>query len=120
MVYVVRSPECTDRDTAMGASERPSGGIADGDVVVKIADAKARLSELIQRAEAGERVVIARGNKAVVELRPVSDSRSPIGLYTELAGPLDMEALHAALDDGWSEEELDDFEGDLDRELQRR
>ena len=31
-----------------------------------------------------------------------------------------MHALHDALDEGWSERELDDFEGDLDEELRAR
>lgn len=38
-------------------------------LTIKIGDAKTRLSELISRAEAGERVVIARGETPVVELR---------------------------------------------------
>lgn len=101
----------------MGASERPADGSIDADLVVKIAEAKSRLSELIQRAEAGERVVIARGATAVVELRPVPSARSPIGLYREIAGSVDMTALHDALDKGWSARELDDFEGDLDEEM---
>ena len=101
----------------MGVSDRRPDGSIDADLVVKIADAKARLSELVQRAEAGERVVIARGTVAVVELRPVPSPRSPIGLYQEIAGPVDMDALHGALDEGWSKRELDDFEGDLDAEL---
>ena len=104
----------------MGASERPANGSIEADLVVKIAEAKSRLSELIQRAESGERVVISRGAIAVVELRPVSPPRSPIGLYQEIAGPLDMDALHDALDEGWSERELDDFEGDLDEELRAK
>ena len=104
----------------MSASEQPSEDSAGADLVVKIAEAKSRLSELIQRAEAGERVVIARGATAVVELRPVASVRSPIGLYQELAGAVDMDALHDSLDRGWSEKELDDFEGDLDEEMRVR
>ena len=42
--------------------------------MVKIAEAKARLSELLQRAEAGERVVISRGATPIVELRPPTAS----------------------------------------------
>ena len=38
---------------------------------VNIHEAKARLSALIARAEAGEEVVIARANKPVVRLVPV-------------------------------------------------
>jgi len=101
----------------MGISDRSSEDPLEADLVVKVAEAKSRLSELIQRAEAGERVVISRGSKAVVELRPVGSARSPIGLYQEIAGSVDMAALHDALDKGWSEQELDDFEGDLDDEM---
>lgn len=103
----------------MSAPETPPSGAIGADVVVKVADAKARLSELIQRAEAGERVIISRGDNAVVELRPVPRSRSPVGLYVDLAGPVDMDRLHAELDAGWSEGELDELEGDLERELRR-
>ena len=104
----------------MGASEQPPGGSIEADLVVKIAEAKSRLSELVQRAEAGERVLISRGPTPVFELRPVSSAHSPIGLYQEIAGPLDMAALHEALDEGWSDRELDEFEGDLDEELRAR
>jgi prevent-host-death family protein len=38
---------------------------------VKIHDAKTQLSRLIARAEAGEEIVIARGDKPVVRLVPV-------------------------------------------------
>jgi prevent-host-death family protein len=39
-------------------------------IQINIAEAKARLSELVARAEAGEEVVIARGGKPVVALTP--------------------------------------------------
>lgn len=48
-----------------------------------IADAKARLSEYLDRVEHGERIVICRHNKPVAELRPVDASRTeprPVGL----------------------------------------
>jgi len=38
---------------------------------VNIARAKAQLSELVERAERGEEVIIARGNKPVVRLVPL-------------------------------------------------
>ena len=48
-------------------------------IQINIAQAKARLSELVARAEAGEEVVIARGGKPVVALtprtRPASEPR---------------------------------------------
>jgi len=39
---------------------------------VNIHDAKTRLSQLVARAERGERITIARGGKPVAELGPVS------------------------------------------------
>jgi prevent-host-death family protein len=38
---------------------------------IGIADAKARLSEVIARVEAGETVIIARNGRPVAEVRPV-------------------------------------------------
>lgn len=43
-----------------------------------IVDAKNNLSRLIDRALAGEGVVITRHGKAVVELRPVARTRGPL------------------------------------------
>ncbi len=42
-------------------------------VQMNIAEAKAKLSELVARAEAGEEVVIARDGVPVVTLRPAND-----------------------------------------------
>jgi prevent-host-death family protein len=51
---------------------------------VNLHEAKAHLSELLDRVEAGETVVICRRNKPVAELKPVPPSRlaepRPIGL----------------------------------------
>lgn len=46
-------------------------------VVLNVAEAKAKLSELIARAEAGEEVLIARAGKPVVALTPTP--RTPTG-----------------------------------------
>jgi len=43
-----------------------------------VADAKNRLSELIDRALDGEDVVITRHGRPVVELRPISSAVKPI------------------------------------------
>jgi prevent-host-death family protein len=45
-------------------------------IQMNIAAAKARLSELVARAEAGEEVIIARDGKPVVTLTPNSRPRS--------------------------------------------
>lgn len=51
---------------------------------VNVHEAKARLSELLDRVERGETVVIARRNKPVAELRPIATrtrgKRRPLGL----------------------------------------
>jgi prevent-host-death family protein len=39
--------------------------------IVKMAEAKARLPELVRRAGAGEEIIIARGNRPVARLSPL-------------------------------------------------
>jgi prevent-host-death family protein len=46
-------------------------------VQMNIAEAKAKLSELVARAEAGEEVIIARDGKPVVTLTPRATSNRP-------------------------------------------
>ena len=51
-------------------------------IKVNIFDAKARLSEYLDRAARGERIVVCRHNTPVAELRPVSAVRAeprPVG-----------------------------------------
>lgn len=45
---------------------------------VNLADAKARLSELVERAEAGETVRITRRGKPVAQITSVKRPRKPI------------------------------------------
>lgn len=45
---------------------------------VNIAEAKARLSELVARAEAGEAIVLARAGKPAVKLQPVAAARKAL------------------------------------------
>ncbi len=75
---------------------------------VNVARAKATLSELIQRAEAGEEVIIARAGRPAVRLVPVerSASRRKFGQYV---GQIRMtDDFDAPLDDA----ELAAFEGE--------
>ncbi len=57
-------------------------------VQVNIAKAKATLSELVARAEAGEEVVLARGGQPVVVLTPVQAAKAPerrkLGIWKHL------------------------------------
>jgi len=58
--------------------------------VVKLADAKAHLSELIDRVEAGETVSITRHGKAVAQLVPAKPARKPIN-FAELKALTDAQ-----------------------------
>jgi prevent-host-death family protein len=47
-------------------------------VTVSLADAKARLSELIDQVETGEQIVITRHGRAVAQLSPTVAPKKPI------------------------------------------
>lgn len=47
---------------------------------ISLADAKARLSELIDRVEAGESIEITRRGKPVARLTAVTEPRKPIDI----------------------------------------
>ena len=67
---------------------------------VSLADAKAHLSKLVERAMAGESVRITRRGKPVVELRAIDRPKKPI----------DVEALRAfAATMPYQEESAGDF-----------
>ena len=72
-------------------------------MTVNVHEAKARLSELLDRLEQGEQIVICRRNRPVAELRlygrPVEER--PVGLCPEL-DPL-SEDFFAPLPEEWLE-----------------
>lgn len=80
--------------------------------IVKVHEAKTNLSKLIARAEAGEEVVIARGDKPAVKLVPVGAPVNPSAVSSPTRGTsaagfaeneqaeLDMEGLSDALQSG--------------------
>lgn len=51
-------------------------------IYVSVAEAKAKMSELLKRAEAGEQVILTRHNRPVVELRAITTPKGkrPSGL----------------------------------------
>jgi prevent-host-death family protein len=49
-------------------------------VTVNLVQAKAHLSELLNKVEAGEEVIITRHGRAVAQLRSVSRQRNPLML----------------------------------------
>ncbi len=53
--------------------------------VFKLADAKAHLSELVDRAQSGETVSITKHGKAVAQLGPAMPGRKPIS-FIDLQG----------------------------------
>jgi prevent-host-death family protein len=57
--------------------------------VVKIHEAKTHLSRLIKEAQAGEEIVIARGNTPIVKL-VLLDSARPRGLFGWAKGKIKM------------------------------
>jgi len=68
--------------------------------VVNLADAKARLSELIDQVQMGETICITRHGKAVAQLVAAKPERKPIRIE-------DLEAL--TKDEPYQEESAGDF-----------
>ncbi|NWG54061.1 MAG: type II toxin-antitoxin system prevent-host-death family antitoxin [Hydrogenophilaceae bacterium] len=79
-----------------------------------VAEAKARLSELIERAEKGEGVVITRHGKPVVELRPLAAAPRRItqaeldrlaeqrkAIVRKSGGPNAVDLIRGVREDGW-------------------
>ncbi len=62
-------------------------------IQVNIAEAKAKLSDLIARAEAGETVVIARGGKPAVTLNPTGRPKRRLGGLAHLGPAPPIEAF---------------------------
>lgn len=77
-------------------------------VTVNLAQAKAHLSELLDKVEAGEEVVITRRGRAVAQIRPATRARKPIRLeelseFRAAMPPLrrpSAELLHELRDEG--------------------
>ncbi len=79
-----------------------------------IAEAKARLSELLERTLAGEDIVIARAGKPLARLVPMQAhaDRKP-GIWRGWAASIDTDVLLAPMD----EEDLDAAEGKFSDEF---
>lgn len=80
-----------------------------------VAEAKAKLSELIDRAEKGEGVVITRHGKPVVEIKPVAHAPKRITkadlnwlaerrnrIKRKKGGPNAVEIVRQIREEGWS------------------
>jgi prevent-host-death family protein len=65
-------------------------------IQMNIAEAKAKLSELVARAEAGEEVVIARHGRPIVVLTPKvqpQTGRRPLGVWEHLKVSVPLSAF---------------------------
>jgi prevent-host-death family protein len=62
-------------------------------VTVNIGEAKARFSELIAKAEAGEEIIIARGNEPVARLAPLAEQAERAALMERALALRDSGAI---------------------------
>ncbi len=75
-------------------------------VVIEVAEAKTRLSELLARVEAGEDIVIARDGKPIVRLTPIDERRRRLDAIEAVravrarAKPVTQEEIRAWRDEG--------------------
>jgi prevent-host-death family protein len=84
-------------------------------VKTNVADIKAKLSEYLDRALAGERIVICRHNTPVAELRPIESSRVEPRPLGPLPGQPTFE-IPSTFFEPLPEDELDLWEGGTPRE----
>lgn len=75
-------------------------------VIVKVAEAKAHLSELLARVEAGEEVIISRGNDPIAVLsrirkeNDIDKTIAEIRAMRQMAKPVTQEEIRAWRDEG--------------------
>jgi prevent-host-death family protein len=58
---------------------------------ITIHAAKTRFSELVRRAEAGEEIIIARGDKPVAKLVPIPPATAPKRHFGSLKGLVELD-----------------------------
>lgn len=80
---------------------------------VNIAEAKAHLSDLVARAEAGEEIIIARAGKPAAKLVPIKKEPRKFGIAKDLGWPdLAPEDFELTGEDkAWAEGEFNDDYG---------
>ena len=80
---------------------------------VTISEFRARLAEMIGRAEQGEEVIIARGPQPVAKLVPLGRKpRRKLGVLKSLVSEGDLAALEAAIEKPLSARDQAALEGD--------
>jgi|HubBroStandDraft_6_1064221.scaffolds.fasta_scaffold3543029_1 prevent-host-death family protein len=83
-------------------------------MIVNIHAAKTNLSKLIEKAEAGEEVVIARNGKPAVKLTPVSEAAAQAGVE-EGAMPAWVGSMKGEI---WISPDIDAVEAEIAREFE--
>ncbi len=74
---------------------------------VTIHEAKTNLSKLLKRVEAGEEIVISRGNKEIAKLAPLADDAKALPRKSRGRGAWKGEAIiHPSFYDDMTPEEL--------------
>jgi prevent-host-death family protein len=75
-------------------------------ITVKVAEAKTHLSELLARVEAGEEVIIARGNDPIVRMVAIDERRQRLAAIDAVrairakAKPVTQDEIHAWKQEG--------------------
>ena len=98
----------------MASNFSSNGETSSASAAVTVSEFRARLAEMIGRAERGEEVLIARGLMPVAKLVPLGNPRKRrLGLLKDMMGEEAIEALTAALDEPLPPHEQAALEGGL-------
>ena len=102
----------------MSGDKLRHGDVARTGEPVKVSEFRARLAEMIGRAERGEEVVIARGRKPVAKLVGLqSKRRRRLGILKEMMSEEELNALTEAVERPLSPDDQAALEGALTDDL---
>lgn len=89
------------------------------DKSVNIGEARAHLSELVQRAAAGEEIIIAKAGEPQAKLVPIEPRKErPAGILAHLFTQAELDELNRYLEESIDkEEDWPEFYGDGDASL---
>ena len=98
----------------MASNFSSNGETSSASAAVTVSEFRARLAEMIGRAERGEEVLIARGQMPVAKLVPLGSPRKRrLGVLKDMMSEEAVEALTAALDEPLPPHEQAALEGGL-------
>ena len=80
------------------------------DKPINIGEARAHLSELVQRAAAGEEIIIARAGEPQAKLVPIEPlKKRPAGILAHLFTPEELREIERALEEPFDEADWPEF-----------